>query len=48
MRGEERQFVAVEPAVWRMSLDDTEFQASLRLYSDSLQSLQKEAALLTS
>lgn len=47
MRGEKRQFVAVEPAVRRVSLDDAEFQASLRLYSDSLQGLQKEAALLT-
>jgi hypothetical protein len=48
MRGQKSQFVAIEPAVWRASLDYAEFQASLGLYGgESLQGLQKEAALLT-
>lgn len=42
-----RCFVPVKPAVVGAGSDDDEFQASLRLYTDSLQGLPKEPALLT-
>lgn len=37
----------VKPAVVGAGSDDDEFQASLGLYTDSLQGLPKEPALLT-
>lgn len=42
-----RCFVPVKPAVVGAGSDDDEFQASLGLYTDSLQGLPKEPALLT-